>query len=65
MGLALARLVIVWPDNKRLPKLVAFPGYIFISIVAGWRAWLHLLRNEKAAVWEPTQRPVSDMPSAG
>jgi glycosyltransferase involved in cell wall biosynthesis len=65
VGLALARLVIVWPDNKRLPKLVAFPGYIFISIVAGWRAWLHLLRNEKAAVWEPTQRPVSDVPSAG
>ncbi|WP_291156063.1 glycosyltransferase [Gemmatimonas sp. UBA7669] len=65
VGLALARLVIVWPENKRLPKLVAFPGYIFISIVAGWRAWLHLLRNEKAAVWEPTQRPVSDMPSAG
>jgi cellulose synthase/poly-beta-1,6-N-acetylglucosamine synthase-like glycosyltransferase len=63
VGLVLARLVIVWPDSKRLPKLISFPGYIFISIVAGWRAWLHLLRNEKASVWEPTQRPVSDAPA--
>lgn len=61
-GLALARLVIVWPDNKRLPRFIAFPGYVFISIVAGWAAWLHLLRNEKSAMWEPTQRPVSDAP---
>lgn len=64
IGLITARLVVTWPDNKRLPKVIAFPGYIFVSIVAGWRAWLHLLRNEKAAVWEPTQRPVSDMPAA-
>ncbi|MBL0937499.1 MAG: glycosyltransferase [Gemmatimonadaceae bacterium] len=65
VGLVLARLVITWPDNRRLPRLIAFSGYIFISIVAGWRAWLHLLRNEKAAMWEPTQRPVSDMPAPG
>lgn len=63
IGLALARLVIIWPEARRLPKLIAFPGYVFISIVAGWRAWLHLLRNEKAAVWEPTQRPISDAPA--
>lgn len=64
VGLLLARLVIVWPEARPLPKLIAFPGYIFISIVAGWRAWLQLLRNEKAAVWEPTQRPVSGIPTA-
>jgi hypothetical protein len=64
VGLITARLVVTWPDDKRLPKVIAFPGYIFVSIVAGWRAWLHLLRNEKAAVWEPTQRPVNDMPAA-
>jgi hypothetical protein len=63
-GLILARMVVVWPDHKRLPKLIAFPGYIFISIVAGWMAWLHLLRNEKSAMWEPTQRPVTDAPIA-
>lgn len=65
VGLVLARLVITWPDDKRLPRLIAFPGYVFISIVAGWKAWLHLLRNEKSAMWEPTQRPVSDLPAAG
>lgn len=61
-GLITARLVVTWPDDTRLPTLIAFPGYIFVSIVAGWRAWVHLLRNEKAAMWEPTQRPVSDLP---
>ena len=65
VGLVLARLVMTWPDDKRLPRLIAFPGYVFISIVAGWKAWLHLLRNEKSAMWEPTQRPVSDLPAAG
>lgn len=59
VGLVVARLVIVWPDNRRLPRLIALPGYVFISIVAGWMAWWHLLRNEKSAMWEPTQRPVS------
>lgn len=59
VGLGLARLVVTWPDGKRLPKLIALPGYVFISILAGWRAWWHLLNGEKAAVWEPTQRPVN------
>jgi cellulose synthase/poly-beta-1,6-N-acetylglucosamine synthase-like glycosyltransferase len=59
VGLALARLTLTWPDNKRLPKLVAFPGYIFVSIVAGWMAWLHLFKGEKLATWEPTQRPTT------
>ncbi len=64
VGLVVARLVITWPDNRRLPRLIALPGYVFISIVAGWMAWLHLLRNEKSAVWEPTQRPVTEPPVA-
>jgi cellulose synthase/poly-beta-1,6-N-acetylglucosamine synthase-like glycosyltransferase len=59
VGLVVARLVIVWPDNRRLPRIIALPGYVFISIVAGWMAWLHLIRNEKSAMWEPTQRPVA------
>lgn len=61
LGLVLSWLVIRWPADRRVPRLVAFPGYIFISIVAGWRAWLHLLRNEKAAVWEPTARPTASV----
>lgn len=63
-GIVLARLTVTWPEGRRLPKLIAFPGYLFVSILAGWMAWLHLLRNEKSAMWEPTQRPVTDPPLA-
>lgn len=63
VGLLIARIVIFWPEDKRLPRLIALPGYLFISIVAGWMAWLHLLKNEKSAMWEPTRRPVSDPPA--
>ncbi len=62
-GLVLARLTITWPDGKRLPRIVAVPGYVFVSIVAGWMAWFHLLRNEKHAMWEPTQRPATELPT--
>jgi cellulose synthase/poly-beta-1,6-N-acetylglucosamine synthase-like glycosyltransferase len=64
-GLLLARLTLTWPEHKRLPKVVAFPGYIFVSIVAGWMAWLHLLKREKLATWEPTKRPAAELPSSG
>jgi cellulose synthase/poly-beta-1,6-N-acetylglucosamine synthase-like glycosyltransferase len=60
IGLLIARVTIQWPEARRLPRFIAFPGYLFISIVAGWKAWLHLLRNEKSAVWEPTQRPATE-----
>ncbi len=62
-GLGVARLVMIWPDDRRLPRVIALPGYLFISIVAGWIAWFNLLRNKKSATWEPTQRPVTP-PSA-
>jgi cellulose synthase/poly-beta-1,6-N-acetylglucosamine synthase-like glycosyltransferase len=63
-GIVLARVIVTWPDDRRLPRLIAFPGYLFVSILAGWMAWLHLLRNEKSAMWEPTQRPVTEPPLA-
>lgn len=61
-GIVLARVTVTWPEGRRLPRLIAFPGYLFVSILAGWMAWLHLLRNEKSAMWEPTQRPVTEPP---
>jgi cellulose synthase/poly-beta-1,6-N-acetylglucosamine synthase-like glycosyltransferase len=60
VGLLLARVTVTWPEGRRLPRLIAFPGYVFVSILAGWMAWLHLLKQEKHAMWEPTQRPVRD-----
>ena len=59
LGFGLAYLTLKWPDDRRLPKLIAFPGYVFTSVLAGWKAWWQLLRNEKSAVWEPTQRPAT------
>jgi cellulose synthase/poly-beta-1,6-N-acetylglucosamine synthase-like glycosyltransferase len=64
-GLLLARLTVTWPEGRRLPRLVALPGYVFVSIVAGWMAWWNALRQQKHALWEPTQRPVTDAPVAG
>ncbi len=61
VGLGLARLTLTWPDDKRLPRLVAFPGYIFVSIMAGWLAWWQLLKGEKLATWEPTKRPNAEL----
>jgi cellulose synthase/poly-beta-1,6-N-acetylglucosamine synthase-like glycosyltransferase len=59
-GLLIAKVVLSWPDDRKLPRFIAFPGYLFISIVAGWKAWLHLVKQEKSAMWEPTQRPVTE-----
>jgi len=65
VGLALARVVIVWPDGRRPPRVVSTLGYVFVSIVAGWMAWWQLLTNQRQSMWEPTQRPsVDTAPSA-
>lgn len=64
-GLLLSQLVLSWPDDRRLPRLIAFPGYVFISIRAGWKAWWQLLRGQENAMWEPTQRPVTEVSAAG
>jgi cellulose synthase/poly-beta-1,6-N-acetylglucosamine synthase-like glycosyltransferase len=63
-GIVLARLVVTWPDGKRLPRVVALPGYVFISILAGWLAWWQLLTNQQQSMWEPTQRPSVEPPVA-
>ncbi|HEY0930687.1 MAG TPA: glycosyltransferase [Gemmatimonas sp.] len=57
VGIGLARLVVAWPEGKRLPRVVALPGYVFISILAGWLAWWQLFTNQQQSMWEPTQRP--------
>lgn len=64
-GLLLAWLTLTWPEHKRLPTLVAFPGYVFVSIVAGWMAWWHLLKRDKLSTWEPTRRPATALPASG
>jgi hypothetical protein len=43
--------------------VLALPAYLFVSLVAGWQAWIHLLRNERSAIWEPTPRPRVPVPT--
>jgi hypothetical protein len=50
-------------SRRRLPRLLALPAYLFVSLVAGWQAWTHLLRNERSAIWEPTPRPRVPVPT--
>lgn len=57
VGIGLGLLVTRLPEGQRLPKFLSLPGYVFVSILGGWIAWWHLLRGQKSAVWEPTQRP--------
>jgi cellulose synthase/poly-beta-1,6-N-acetylglucosamine synthase-like glycosyltransferase len=56
VGIGLARLTAVLPDDRRLPNILAFPAYIFVSIVAAWGAWLESVSGRKTATWEPTPR---------
>jgi hypothetical protein len=48
---------LVWPEGKRVPAMLALPGFLFISNLAGVLAWWRYLSGERQAVWEPTRRP--------
>jgi len=63
VGLLLSWIVVHAPNGKTLPRWVAAPGYVFVSIVAGWLAWWKALKGEKHSLWEPTRRPAVDGPS--
>jgi cellulose synthase/poly-beta-1,6-N-acetylglucosamine synthase-like glycosyltransferase len=57
VGLGLAAGAFLWPDSRRLPFLLAVPGFAVGSVVAGLVAWSKALRGEKNPIWEPTRRP--------
>ena len=47
-----------WPEQRRLPKLVALPAYLVVGNVAALHASIRALRGERTPVWEPTRRAV-------
>ncbi len=53
-GLALAGWY--WPEEKKLPRLVAFTTYVVSGAIATFVAWYHGLQGELNPVWEPTRR---------
>lgn len=62
VGLLLGLWSARYTSGRRLPLPLALPAYLFVSLVAGWQAWIHLLRNERSAIWEPTPRPRVSLP---
>jgi cellulose synthase/poly-beta-1,6-N-acetylglucosamine synthase-like glycosyltransferase len=48
--------VIGMRSSKQSPKLLTIAGFALASNLAGVMAWIQVLRNQRAAVWEPTRR---------
>jgi hypothetical protein len=45
-----------WPEEWRLPRVVAVPAYLVISNVAALHASIRAIRGEGTPIWEPTRR---------
>ncbi|HEU5217619.1 MAG TPA: glycosyltransferase family 2 protein [Gemmatimonadales bacterium] len=56
LGIGLGALAMVWPEGRRLPRVLAILGFALGSNVAGFIAWVKALRGERNPVWEPTRR---------
>lgn len=50
-------LAIMLESRWRLPRVVAFCGFLVASSAAGFVAWIRALAGELDPVWEPTRRP--------
>jgi cellulose synthase/poly-beta-1,6-N-acetylglucosamine synthase-like glycosyltransferase len=45
-----------WPEERRLPRLLAMPAFALAGVVAGLHAWMRLALGRHAPTWEPTRR---------
>ena len=60
-GLLLAALGWTWPREKGdAPRLASMAAFFVSGTVAGLIAWLRALRDQRAPVWEPTPRALSE-----
>jgi cellulose synthase/poly-beta-1,6-N-acetylglucosamine synthase-like glycosyltransferase len=55
LGVA-AALGWLWPEGRRMPRLLAVPAFAAGGIVAALHAWMRVLARRKAPTWEPTRR---------
>jgi len=53
---ALAVVGWLWPEGKRMPRVLALPVYVAAGNAAVLHAWLRVLTGRLAPVWEPTRR---------
>ncbi|HXC24649.1 MAG TPA: glycosyltransferase family 2 protein [Gemmatimonadaceae bacterium] len=56
VGTALGVIGMRWSATRQAPALLSLAGFALASNVAGLLAWMQVLRNQRAAVWEPTRR---------
>ena len=58
LAVAMGTAGMLWPESRRMPRLLAIPAFALAANVAGFRAWLEALRPGHGKMWEPTRRPV-------
>jgi hypothetical protein len=61
-GLALLALGVLgwlWPESRRLPRLLSLPAYAVAGNVAALVASIKAMRGELNPIWEPTRRGVA------
>ena len=46
----------VWPEGRRLPRVLAVPAYVVIGNLAALHASLRAVSGEPTPTWEPTRR---------
>lgn len=51
-----AVLALRWPEERTMPRLLAYPGFVVLTCVAGLQSWFRALRGRNDAIWEPTRR---------
>lgn len=56
LGTAIGIAGMRWSATTKAPPLISLAGFALASNVAGVLAWVQVLRNQRAAVWEPTRR---------
>ncbi|HET8650501.1 MAG TPA: glycosyltransferase [Gemmatimonadales bacterium] len=57
IGIALGLAGLRWPENRKTPQLLALPGFVVASFLAGFIAWTRAFRGAHDPIWEPTRRP--------
>ena len=56
LGLLMAGTALALPEGRKPPWPLAVAGFVAISLVAGFFAWIKVLRGELNPTWEPTRR---------
>lgn len=56
LGTVLGTVGMRWSRSRPAPALVTIAGFALASNLAGVLAWWRVLRNQRAALWEPTRR---------